>query len=380
MSDGVGETGRKEHEEAPQVKGKHGGEEFAHAIAKVAIGQICEGAGFQAFQQSALETLADIAVRFIRNIGKTANFYANLAGRADGNVFDIIEGLEELGFVQGYSGASDVDHCLASSGTIRELVHYVGEAEEIPFAYSISCFPVIKDREPRPSFLQIGQEPPEEHIPAWLPAFPDPQTYTQLLTENERATDSHTDKIEPASRPRKMERPLLNLQQQFSCNGLEGLSSLDQGGTGKGKQLAEVNPFFAAPLQFGEKSVSPVVLPPKLSDEGAAKNRISENLSVCNHVSVLDTFASAIEAMKSSLCDSEVGRKKVLLDQRPAVLFKIKNRKKPLASMPGLGSQNKGVVEIASLFGKENEEDDKKWRSRMILKDSMDNPPELPEL
>ncbi|XVE83676.1 hypothetical protein DITRI_Ditri16bG0105700 [Diplodiscus trichospermus] len=84
-------------------------DDFALAIAKVAVAQVCESVEFQSFQHSALETLSDIIVRYIYSIGKTANFNANLAGRVEENVFDLIQGLEELGSGLGFAGASDVD-------------------------------------------------------------------------------------------------------------------------------------------------------------------------------------------------------------------------------------------------------------------------------
>lgn len=76
--------------EKPAPRRKAGGDELAQAVPKIAVAQICESQGFQAFQQFALETLFDVAVRYICDIGKTARLYANLAGRTECNVFYII--------------------------------------------------------------------------------------------------------------------------------------------------------------------------------------------------------------------------------------------------------------------------------------------------
>lgn len=382
MSHGGGESGRV-HEKSHPAKRKSGGngDEFAQAIAKIAVAQICESAGFQTFQQSALETLSDVTVRYICNIGKATQFYANLAGRTESNAFDIIQGLEELSSAQGFTGAADVDHCLSSSGTVREIVQYVGEAEDIPFAYSIPTFPVVRERKPVPSFWQVSKEPPGEHIPAWLPAFPDPQTYIELPTGNEGAADTIMDKIEPRRQQRKMDRSLLNLQQQFTCNGSEGPSSFNPGDGAEAKHTAASNPFLAAPLPSGEKEVSHVVPPAKLSNEAAVRYTVEQNRVVDDHVSVLETFAPAIEAMKSRLCDSdEDGQKKALFNHRPAVQFKIGFGKKSLGGTPDLNPQSKGVEEISLWFGKDNEKDDKARRAEKILKQSMENPGELAQL
>ncbi|KAJ0042901.1 hypothetical protein Pint_19013 [Pistacia integerrima] len=371
MSDGGGESGSK-HEQS-HGKRKSGGDDFAQAIAKIAVAQVCERVGFQTFQQSALGTLSEIAVRYIHHIGKTAHFYANLAGRTEVNAFDIFQGLEDLGSTQGFLGASDIDHCITSSGVVRELIQYVNEVQEIPFAYSIPRFPVVKDRKLSSSFLQIGEEPPDEHIPAWLPAFPDPQTYLQLPTRNERETDSETEKIELGRQQRKME-------QQFSGSGPQGPSSVAHGDNPMDKQAAESNPFLSEPLHFEEKEVSSVAVPAKLSKEVASKTPVAENCGVVNHVSVLQTFAPAIEAMKNKLCDSEEEQEKVPMNQRPAVQFKIGLGKKSLSKPLKLGPQHRDVEMIAPWFCKDVEKDEKKRRAEKILKDSMENTQELAQL
>ena len=382
MSDGGGESGR---EFDRTTKRTSGGRDFPQAIARIAVAQICESAGFQGFQQSALETLSDIVVRYIRELGKIAQAHANLAGRTESNVFDIIQGLEDLGSLQGFSGASESDRCLEGSGTIKEIIQYASEAEEIPFVYSVPHFPVIRDRQQTSTFLQIGEEPPREHIPAWLPAFPDPQTYVQSPVLNERGVDSCAGNIQQAQQHRKAEWSLLNLQQQLACNGLDGPSMVDPGDAAKARRAAESNPFLSAPLHFGEKEVSSVFLPAKLSNEAVVKNQAGENHAgekhaVANHVSVLETFAPAIELMKSSLSDSEEGRKKVLSNQRPAVQFKIEIGKKLSGTALDLSFKNKDVEKITSWFGNDKEKDDKKRRAETILKESMKNPHKLAQL
>ncbi|KAL6956471.1 hypothetical protein U1Q18_044377 [Sarracenia purpurea var. burkii] len=372
MSDGGGESGRDyEHS---KTKKKSGTDDFAQAIAKIAVAQVCESAGFQSFQQSALSTLSDVAVRYIREIGKTANCYANSTGRTESNVFDIIQGLEDLGSAQGFLGASNVNHCLAGSGIVREITQYVGEAEEIPFAYSIPSFPVIKDRKPSPSFAQIGETLPLDHIPSWLPPFPDPQISSHSPPQNKRQVGTWTDKIEPAKKQRKVERSLLNLQQQMACNGSELPTSFDPGDSVKAKQAAESNPFLAAPLRFSENEVSSTVLPPKLLGEAAMIN----TALMQNHISVLETFTPAIEAMKSTQCNSEEGRTKVLLNTRSTVQFKLGIGKKSSGTL--MSHWNDGNDKINSCFGDNSEKDDKKRRAEQILKESMENAQELTRL
>ncbi|KAJ6738666.1 BROMODOMAIN TRANSCRIPTION FACTOR [Salix koriyanagi] len=276
-------------------KSRASGDEFARAIGKIAVAQMCESVGFQSFQQSALEKLTDVTTWYIWNIGKAAQLYANLAGRMEGNVFDVIQGLEELSLPKGFAGASDVDHCLASSGIVREIVQYIGDADDIPFAYSIPPFSVARERKLAPSFSQIG---------------------------NDGRADLNADKIESVRQHQKMDVSYMNFPQQVNGNGSEGPSSVTFG-DGRATQRTVSNPFLAAPLHFGVKEVSHVVPPVKLSDEAAVRYPVEQNHNLDNNMSVMETFAPAIEAMKSRLCDSEVGQKKLLFNQRPAVHFKI---------------------------------------------------------
>ncbi|XVE86187.1 hypothetical protein DITRI_Ditri18aG0016000 [Diplodiscus trichospermus] len=385
MSDGGLENRKKPEKSQKKSKSskfRSKSDDFALAIAKIAAAQVCESIGFQSFQHSALETLSDIITRYIYSVGKTANFYANLSGRVEANVFDVIQGLEELASGLGFAGASDVDRCLVKSGIVRDIVRFIGDADDISFAYDFPQFPVVKEREEMGSFCEKGEEPPGEHIPSWLPAFPDPGTYAGRLSEGNEMSVSNGEKTKLAMVEKKMEHSLLNLQQRFDYNGNGGGSSYYGGDAIRAKEASGSNPYLAAPLHFGEKEVqvSPVALPAKLSNELALRNPVQENCVVGNHVSVLETFAPAIEAMKGGLCDSNNGQKKVLCNQRPTVHFKIGIGKKSLGSAPDFNSKSNNLEKIASWFGNDNEKDDKKRRAEKILKESFESSQELSQL
>lgn len=378
MSDGGGESGRKHEKSHP--KRKFSGSEFSLAISKIAVAQICESVGFQSVQQSALETLSDITARYVENLGKTAQSNANLAGRAECNAFDIIHGLEELGSGLGFSGASDIDHCLANSGIVRDIIQYVADRDDVPFAYSLPSFPVVKDCKQAPSFFQSGQEPPEEHIPAWLPAFPPPESYVQSSMENGKSAVSFPERVEPAKQQTRTDESLLNTQQRFACNGSGEPSSINGGDAVRGTKAFDSNPYLAAPLHSGEKEVSPIFLPGKLLNEEISRSQVVENHAVGNHVSVMETFAPAIEAMKSGKCDYEDGQKKTFLDQRPSVHFKIGIGKKSMKEALNLSCQSRCNEKISPWFGNDNEKDDKKMRAECILKGSIENSDKLLQL
>ncbi|CAL5370736.1 unnamed protein product [Camellia sinensis] len=82
---------------------------------KISVVQVCKSVGFQSFQQSALNTLSDVAARCIRELGKNASFCKNLAGRTESNVFDIVQELEDLGSSHVFLGASDINGSLSGS-------------------------------------------------------------------------------------------------------------------------------------------------------------------------------------------------------------------------------------------------------------------------
>lgn len=368
MSDGGEDDRRNSDINAPK---RAGPDEFGRAVSKIAVAQICESVGFEGFQDSALQALSNIAVRYLCDVGKTANFCANLAGRTQCNVFDVIRGLEDLGSSEGFSGASGVDQCIVSSGTVREIVEYVNSAKEIPFAQPVPRFPVVRNCKATPSFVQMGETPVGKHIPPWLPAFPDSHTYIQTPMWNERATDPRADKLEQARQRRKAERSLLSLQQRLVCNGSASAStSVERCDDAEASRAAEGNPYLASPLQFGEKDVSTVVLPAKLLDD----------LVVDNHVSVLETFAPAIEAVKNSFVDSGESEKNVVPEKRSAVHFKLRTGKKILGESVDLRLKNKSVGKVVSLIGRDEERDDKKRRAEYILRQSMENPQELTQL
>jgi len=93
---------------------------FGRSVAKLAVAQVCEATGFHALQQSAVETLADIALRYLGDLGKAAHSYANLSGRTQCNALDVILGIEDLG--SGLAGAAETSRCVANSAALRDVM------------------------------------------------------------------------------------------------------------------------------------------------------------------------------------------------------------------------------------------------------------------
>lgn len=370
MSHGGVEGTRGTEGESNLLPARPKSDDFGREVSKIAVAQICESVGYEGFKESALESLSDVAIKYIRDLGKTANSYANLAGRTECNLFDVVRGFEDLGVSLGFSGGSEVGNCVVASGTVKEMIDFVESKDEIPFAQPVPRFPVSRDRKMIPSFEQMGENPPGKHIPAWLPALPDPHTYIQTPMWNERPSDPRADKIEQAKQRRKAERALLSLQQRLVCNGLTK-SSVPEDPNGKKVELQEAgtNPFLAKPLQAGKKDVSQIALPAKLSDEAINGNEVS----------ILKAFAPAIEAVRGVLSDDGdgEGEGKLLPEKRPAITLKFGTGKKLVGESLDLSLQKKNNGGRTTVFLRDDEKDDKKRRAEFILRQSIENPLDL---
>ncbi|KAI3953716.1 hypothetical protein MKW98_017540 [Papaver atlanticum] len=373
MNDGGKENGSQNSNKGKKKlllnNGGGGGDDFARAIARIAVAQICETTGFETLHESALDALSDIVIRYLCDLGKTAHFYSNLAGRMDSNVFDIIQGLEDLGFSQGFVNSSDMNRCLVESGIVREITDYVNSAKDIPFARTVPRFPFVREPKATPSFLQIGETPAGKHIPAWLPAFPDPHTYIHTPVWNEKVRDPKADKIEQARQRRKAERSLLSLQQRLASSGSELPSSVGKGTN----QAIDTNPFLAPPMTSSDNEEESVQV-------HSSKSR--KELVVENRISVLETFAPAIEAASKS-GSSEVGdgvsKAVIPLNKKPVVHFKFGIGRKSLGMPVDLTLQN-SIGKPIVWFRRDEEKDDKKRRAEQILKEAIENPQDLAQL
>ncbi|XP_074264097.1 transcription initiation factor TFIID subunit 8-like [Silene latifolia] len=340
-------------------------DDFGRTVSKIAVAQVLEGVGFDFVKQSALDALTCVAVRYISDLGKSANSYASLAGRTECNAVDVIKGLEDLGSSCGFSGGSEVNQCVARSGVIKEMSQFVGAVEDIPFSQPIPRFPVIKTARQIPSFSEMGESPDSKNLPEWLPAFPDPHTYMHSPVWNERKTDIRIDKGEQARQRRKAERSLLNLQQRLLFNGLAGPSSLDNYQTdderGARGAIMEDNPYLAPALPAGEKDVAMVAMPSKLANQGDRKTR-----------SVRETFAPVIDALNGGALDPMDVDRKVVSQRRPVVHFKLKAGKKMLVEDLDIHLKNMGKNKRGCWFPRDDDKDDKKRRVELILRQSME--------
>ena len=65
-------------------------EQYSRHVSKIVVSQLAETAGFHAVQESAVDVLADLMLRYIAQLGSASHSYAELAGRTDCNINDLV--------------------------------------------------------------------------------------------------------------------------------------------------------------------------------------------------------------------------------------------------------------------------------------------------
>ncbi|GIL89968.1 hypothetical protein Vretifemale_17708 [Volvox reticuliferus] len=144
-------------------------EDYSRCVARVVAAQMAELTGFEAAQESAVEVLAELLIKYIQEVCTAAHSYAEMAHRTDFNVCDLNLALSDMG-----TSMDDLrkylDSWLAEQGPgsfDQGFVH------PLPAEY-----PVRAPGRSLPSWEERREEPPP-HIPSWLPAFPDRHTYVR---------------------------------------------------------------------------------------------------------------------------------------------------------------------------------------------------------
>lgn len=67
-----------------------------YSILKTATQQIIQSAGFEAANNSSIDTLTDVFGKYMELLGSTVSAYANLNGRTTGNSYDLMKALNEV--------------------------------------------------------------------------------------------------------------------------------------------------------------------------------------------------------------------------------------------------------------------------------------------
>eukprot|EP00198_Chlamydomonas_reinhardtii_P001974 XP_001691310.1 predicted protein [Chlamydomonas reinhardtii] len=144
-------------------------EDYSRRVARVVAAQMAELTGFEAAQESAVEILAELLIKYIQEVCTAAHSYAELSHRTDMNICDLNLALGDMG-----TSMDDLRKYLDSwiaeqgRGTFDQ-----GFVHPLPPEY-----PIRAPGRTLPSWEERREEAPA-HIPSWLPAFPDRHTYVR---------------------------------------------------------------------------------------------------------------------------------------------------------------------------------------------------------
>lgn len=185
----------KQHRKAKSKKNNSLGEneasmakapsEFSFAATKTAVAQICQSVGIKRTQLCALETLTNVAVKYLQAIAKSAASFSNDSNRTHSNLFDIINAIHDLFLVQGFPTGSEMDKSkLLSSGALKDIMKFVQHSNEMPYPKLFQWKSFSHGSNPEPptdSSVSTGGFDKSNlrglHIPPWLPDFPKESLY-----------------------------------------------------------------------------------------------------------------------------------------------------------------------------------------------------------
>ncbi|MED6136795.1 hypothetical protein PIB30_059126 [Stylosanthes scabra] len=160
--------------------------QFSFAIARTAVARICQSVGYKKSTHGTLETLTNVAMKYLEATARSAASFANASNRTEVNLFDLINGIHDLCSVQGFPGGSELHtNDLLKSGALKEIMNFVKYSNEVTFSKpilhkNVSRIPKLKLEsvpDSRSSLCSNETKCQGFHIPRWLPDFPEEKLY-----------------------------------------------------------------------------------------------------------------------------------------------------------------------------------------------------------
>lgn len=72
-------------------------DDYARSVARVASAQLSELAGYESVQESAVEVLSELMIKYITELATRSHDYAELANRSSITVNEVVLGLDDMG-------------------------------------------------------------------------------------------------------------------------------------------------------------------------------------------------------------------------------------------------------------------------------------------
>ena len=121
------------------MAGDGSAEAYSRELARVAVAQQGEAAGLEGMQGSAHGALAELLLRHLAEAARLSSGAAAHAGRTDVNLDDLLLAFRDMGVDPG------------------QLLRYVREEVEVPFAHPLASYPVERPRGGVPSTESHGR-------------------------------------------------------------------------------------------------------------------------------------------------------------------------------------------------------------------------------
>lgn len=164
-------------------------------VLTAAVAAILYETGFQTAERSALETLVEMLQALLCEMGRAARAAAELAGRTEVVVPDLVLALVEMGI-----NVSSIP--MYAMTTSNRLV--------IPAPHQAA-------RQATPKILQTGEKKSHfGYIPDHMPPFPDPHSYIRTPTYKQPVTEYEAIREKSASQKRDVERALTRFMAKTS--------------------------------------------------------------------------------------------------------------------------------------------------------------------
>ena len=143
------------------MAGDGSAEAYSRELARVAVAQQGEAAGLEGMQGSAHGALAELLLRHLAEAARLSSGAAAHAGRTDVNLDDLLLAFRDMGVDPG------------------QLLRYVREEVEVPFAHPLASYPVERPRGGVPPGLSFraAEASPPAGVPPGFPAFPGAHTF-----------------------------------------------------------------------------------------------------------------------------------------------------------------------------------------------------------
>lgn len=166
-------------------------------VLNAGVGVILYEAGFASAEKGAVESLVEMLQGLICEMGRSSRAAAELAGRTEVLVGDVVLALVEMGI--------DVDSIPAYGRSLIKPNRSVVQP------------PAQAPRQPTPKILQAGEKRQHfSYIPEYLPPFPDPHSYIRTPTHKQPVTEYEAIREKSATQKRDVERALTRFMAKTS--------------------------------------------------------------------------------------------------------------------------------------------------------------------